>query len=99
MTETTPGIQPSERNVRMSKSETTIRMTRCGIDRTLHGYIFTDHAHEREWARQEEEASYWRQQEEEQARQMEEEYAAVMEAQQVEQYFWMEQDQLREMLS
>jgi len=56
-------------------------------------------AQEREWARQKEEASYWRQQEEEQAQQMEEEYAAAIEAQQAEQYFWMEQDQLREMLS
>lgn len=31
---------------------TTIRMLRCGVDRTLDGYIFTDRAHARLWLSQ-----------------------------------------------
>lgn len=28
---------------------TTIRMKRCGVDSTLHGYIFSDRSHARQW--------------------------------------------------
>lgn len=30
-------------------TEITIRMKRCGIDNTLHGYVFSDRAHARQW--------------------------------------------------
>lgn len=31
---------------------TTIRMRRCGMDRTLDGYVFSDMAHARQWLSQ-----------------------------------------------
>lgn len=33
--------------------ELTVRMRRCGPDRTLNGYVFTDMAHARQWLSQE----------------------------------------------
>lgn len=37
----------------MSKTQTTIRMRRCGPDRTLDGYVFSDRDHARRWLSQE----------------------------------------------